>query len=68
MKSNNRNRISSSNDFGNIRNKNKNAEHKEKNLLSMYLPNPFLKVNFLAEYSWFEFRVYLLLDQLPCQG
>ena len=45
-------------------------------LLSSYtnLPNPFStsrkrhKISFLAEYSWFQFRVFLLLDRLPYQS
>ena len=40
----------------------------------MYLLNPYVtgkiwhKFNFLVKYSWFEFRVFLILDYLPNQG
>ena len=39
----------------------------------MYLSNPhhtsrmWHKVNFKAEFNRFEFRVFFLLDMLPCQ-
>ena len=43
-------------------------------IINMYLLKPSTtnrmqhKVNFLMEYSWFEFRVFFLLDWLPNQN
>ena len=43
---------------------------KHAGIISRYFPNPssmgsmLLKVNIYAEYSWFEFRVFYLVDQL----